>query len=783
MIRKVITTTACLLLAAILPYNSSMLSASASGAVGNRSQIEQKLSMIPVINSLLLYDRAVDPVQYQTVWESRGIGGGGGLFSPSISPHNPNELFMTTDMSSVFHSRDFGLSWDIVDFRVLQGGHRTNVRFTSDAKVLYAVHCSDELDYGTPVRSGDGGSTWSALSGDPTYNEVWFLDADPASSSRLIIASYDTVYFSDDSGQSFTQVYSADDLHIAGVFWDGSKIYIGTRLGLVVSDNSGQSFSLHAATGGPSTSEPMISMAGAKADGKTRLFAVTVESVWPGISAYDSIWSYTNIYRLDAGSSSWQSVGAGLPDPVHPVFVGMALNDSETAYVAGGNLDTYAPAVYKSSNGGESWTDVFMTENNANIITGWSGDGGDEGWWFGELALGFAVSPGDSSRVMITDLGFVHVTDNGGTLWRQAYVDSRDENPAGSQISRGGTYRGVGLQQTSCWWLHWSDSDTLTAAFTDISGMRSTDGGLSWTAGSYLGLDYNSTYHFEEQGGALYAAVSSVHDLYQSTYLTDSRIDSGEGAVLISRDKGASWELIHDFGHPVIWLAADPNDAATLYASVVHSTQGGIYVTRDLSRDSSATWTRLSAPSRTQGHPFVIEVLNDGGLVVSYSGRRDGSGAFTESSGIFYSDDDGATWQDRSHSNMYRWTKDVVVDPHDSTQNTWYAGVFSHWGTSNNEVGGVYKTKDRGVNWDRISDLYRVESVALDPENPDLMYVATEQQGLWKSENKKSATPSFSQIERYPFKHPTRVFFNPYNLKEVWSTSFGGGLRALLIDQ
>ena len=29
---------------------------------------------------------------------------------------------------------------------------------------------------------------------------------------------------------------------------------------------------------------------------------------------------------------------------------------------------------------------------------------------------------------------------------------------------------------------------------------------------------------------------------------------------------------------------------------------------------------------------------------------------------------------------MYYWTKDIVIDPNDASQNTWYAGVFSGWG-------------------------------------------------------------------------------------------------------
>ena len=55
-------------------------------------------------------------------WQSRGIGGGGAFFSPSISPHNTNLVYLATDMSGFFRSKDFGQSWTTMDFRRLQGG-------------------------------------------------------------------------------------------------------------------------------------------------------------------------------------------------------------------------------------------------------------------------------------------------------------------------------------------------------------------------------------------------------------------------------------------------------------------------------------------------------------------------------------------------------------------------------------------------------------------------------------------------------------------------------------
>ena len=88
--------------------------------------------------------------------------------------------------------------------------------------------------------------------------------------------------------------------------------------------------------------------------------------------------------------------------------------------------------VFKTTNGGQAWQPVFQTTNNQNIQTGWSGYRGDEDWWYGEYALGFTVAPTNPDVAIITDLGFAHVTTDGGASWRQMYVASDDENPAGT---------------------------------------------------------------------------------------------------------------------------------------------------------------------------------------------------------------------------------------------------------------------------------------------------------------------------------------------------------------
>ena len=686
---------------------------------------------------------------------------------------------MATDMTSVYHTEDSGRTWHALPFTELRGGIESQVRFSSDPMVLFGIRLADDLR--TPVKSIDGGLTWSALAGDPTSGEVYSLWVDPASTQRVLLSSYGELFFSDDGGLSFSSVWSASDLHIAGVLFDGQSIFVGSQVGLLVSTNGGVTFTAAAVTGIP-PDEAIVSFAGARTGAMTRFWAVTLGSgdVWPLVTGSE-FENFRAVYRLDWGDAAWSEVATSLPSSDRPFFVAAAPDTVDTVWLAGGSTSTYAPIVYRSSDGGDSWASVLLTAGNANVTTGWAGSGGDTDWWWGEFALGFAVSPADSDRAIITDLGFAHLTTDGGVTWTQAYVDPDDANPMGSPTPKGRAYRGVGVEDTSVWWLHWATNETIIAAFTDIRGIRSTDGGLSWASGFSQGLPHNSTYHIVEHPGtgALYGATSSVHDLYQSTYLADDRIDGGEGGIVISVNDGESWDVLHAFGHPVIWLAFDPADSDTLYASVVHSSAGGIYVTHNLNQGAGASWSRLAEPPRTEGHPLILRVLNDGGLVVSYSGRRDGSGAFTESSGVFFSDDGGSTWSDRSDGGMIRWTKDVMIDPDDPTQNTWLAAVFSHWGHYPNEVGGLYRTTDRGLNWNRISDAYRVESCFVDPNNADQAWMTTEAAGLWHSDDFQSATPTFSLVEDYPIGHPVRVFPGPVGTDQLWVVSFGGGIHAL----
>ena len=113
--------------------------------------------------------------------DRRGIGGGGALFSASISPIDKNEIYLSCDMSELFHSKDFGNNWTFVHYNQIQSNNtRSVVRFTNDPKIQYTINWSGN-DVATPVRTNDGGENWKKLNNDPTNGEAFTLWADPHS--------------------------------------------------------------------------------------------------------------------------------------------------------------------------------------------------------------------------------------------------------------------------------------------------------------------------------------------------------------------------------------------------------------------------------------------------------------------------------------------------------------------------------------------------------------------------------------------------------------------------
>jgi len=725
-------------------------------------------------------------------FQARGVGGGGALFFPRVNPANDNEFYVSCDMSQMFHTTDFGQHYDQIPFQQLAAsGANSTYEWTNDPNVAYCNH--NDGNNGYPVRTMNGGISWQPLPGhDPNDEAVYRMASNYQKPNQLLLNYYGDIFISNNFGTSFQLVKHAANngvgLIMGGTFFDGENIYIGTNEGVFRSTNGGTSFALMP-TSGLSAGQVIWSFAAGKSGGTTRFACISADAgdVYNGVMPWE-YWGFAKgMYVMDNASGVWQSKALGIDfNNDFVMYVGMAWNDANTIYLGGSDGSLNAPLVMKSESGGTGWEKIFKTTNNTNIYTGWSGHGGDKGWSWGEACFGITVAPFNAQKVMFGDFGFVHVTDNGGLLWTQAYVNHFSENQYGLPTPKKKNYASIGLENTTSWQLHWHNQDEMLAAFSDIGMIRSTSAGGYWGF-SYSGIAVNSVYRIVESPAhnLIFAATSGIHDMYQSTRLADAQLDANDnaGKVFFSQNGGSDWQLLKDFGHPVFWLAKDPNQAV-LYASVIHFGGGGAAMKGGVWRNNfGPDWTQLPAPPRTEGHPASIVVLNDGKVACTFSGRRNGTGQFTASSGVFLYDPTTNTWADRSHPDMHYWTKDLVLDPSDPTQNTWYVGVFSGWGGAPNGKGGLFRTTDRGLNWAKLtgSQFDRVTSLTFNPQNPQQAYLTTETQGLWVSNNMNAPAPNWDVVGTYPFRQPERVFFNPYKPSEIWVTSFGNGLKVAQI--
>ncbi|HUZ77993.1 MAG TPA: sialidase family protein [Chloroflexota bacterium] len=207
-------------------------------------------------------------------------------------------------------------------------------------------------------------------------------------------------------------------------------------------------------------------------------------------------------------------------------------------------------------------------------------------------------------------------------------------------------------------------------------------------------------------------------------------VATAHGVSTLERSgRGAPWSVTSTALaelHPSS-LLIDPASGA-IYAGI-HD--GGLY----FSGDDGATWQRR-AHGLSIEHVFSLRLLNGPTRAVL---------AGTEPVSLFKSEDQGQSWTElpavHQVPNMEKWTfpgpphiahtKSVAIDPRDTRR--MYLGV---------EQGGLLKTEDGGASWREIDSYYTpqdmwyrdIHQIALRPSQPDELFMTTGI-GFYRSED------------------------------------------------
>lgn len=776
-----------------------------------------------------------------TQFTSVGVGGGGYYGAPSVSPTNPNDFYIATDMGAMYQTTDGGQDWTTLNpFQSQIGGtYYQPVQFTNDPNTLYANN-------NVPMKSADGGATWAPIT-DPAGSGNWIsqLFSDTNNSNNVVISANNTIFLSTDGGNSFGAVAGpsgsgapitlnlpADNqqLYVAGLYSaaPNDALYLATNGGLLIgtptgNSNSPYSWSLSTAGGLPSGTS-IWSFAGATQGGTTRLYAI----LWSDASVnvqdhdFDGMSTYAGTYSLTIGQSSWTALAAvpqGDPGQTDtPAYIATDPSNLNVIYQGGTNSSWGAPLVWKSTNGGQSWTQTIQWSNNGNIQTGILGISNDFPWYWGGSVSGISVSAANVNDVVITTNFGAFSTTDGGAQWTSIL----QQNPQADGSSAAGMAYVSSNNDTSNWGVNFVNSTTMVAGYSDISAEVSTDGGTSWALSSYdnqPNVVYGSVT--DPYNGTVYEAGGYYHDLFQQWNTGD--VSGGDGGIYASTNNGQSFTLIHDFGSTATSVALDPSDPThnTMYVTLVdsdtanpnnpnnpsfYSGLGGVWVTNDLSDGANAKWYQLNQPTVAWGpaageaanhHAYTVNVLNNGEILVTFA-REDSE---VDQAGVFLGKvtwNNGvptATWTDVTPNDgsstpdaARTWAMDLTIDPTDPTQQTWYLGSYILDHAEADSSRGLWRTTNGGQTWTLIlgqtaSDPYGPANPAklgvfggyVDPATGEL-YVGTPGDGLWYSADPTAASPTFQQVTAFPFSNVTRVSFNPYNSSQVWVSTFGDGL-------
>jgi len=627
-------------------------------------------------------------------WQFAGPTNVGGRISDiEFDPSDGDVVYAGAATGGVFKSTDTGLSWASIfdDQAALSCGDLA--LDPNDTETIYvgtgeANGGHNNFPGGGLYKSTDGGATWQ-LQGLEESASIGRVVVDPAAPERVFVAAVGS-YFAPTPQRG---LYLSED---GGDTWG---------LSLFVSDSTG-----------------CVDVALDPTDPN-----VVYAAMWERVRRTDSSHLYgptSGLYRSTDGGDSWLELGAGLPDPDLEQIgrIGIALHQADPSIVyALYNDGADYVGLYRSSDGGDIWSDADPAKRLANAGAGFS-------WYFGQVR----VHPPDPDIVYVLDVAFSRSTD-GGVNWPIMYG-----------------YDGPEILHVDHHALAFHPQNPSYLVEGNDGGINiSSNGGQSWSKVASLpvtqfyeiGLDAQRPerlYGGTQDNGTLRTTSGAVDDwehifggdgFYVNVSADDYRTIYAEAQFgwlgkTVNDARDWDYDVLHGVSpfEPTNWstpVVIDPSSSSTLY-----------YGTDRVYRSTNAagSWTAISGdlsdgvPGTRLGTVTTIAVAPTDPAVIW---------AGTDDSHVWVTSNGGASWSDVSAPLPRRWVTRVAVDPSDdSVAYVAFSGLKWH-----DPEPHLFKTTDLGASWIDVSDnlpSIPINALAIDHEDPGAVFVGTDA-GAWVS--------------------------------------------------
>lgn len=371
----------------------------------------------------------------------------------------------------------------------------------------------------------------------------------------------------------------------------------------------------------------------------------------------------------------------------------------------------------------------------------------------GGPVFGLAVAPDDPDVVYAGTLAGVFKSTDGGQTWALASRGLLLQGAAVFQdaIAPGGVLyvsTGLGVFKTTDGAQTWvSVSSGLpgpaqTLAVDPGSPQRvwagvgrgrvylSTDGGASWSLRK-KGLPNGPVTQLTVSPDGVRVFAATSRGFFRS---------SDQGLTWLSSTGFRRQALINEF-------VIDPEDPATLYAA----TTQGFY----RSRNRGEVWNRVAK------NMFPLSVSQ-----VAIQGDRLYASVFNE--GIFISSDGGTTW-----APVREQPEDTLFTALAASPDTVFAGTIGA-----GHPGGVYRSLDHGMSWEAARKglaALLVSAVAVDPSNPDVLFVAAGKAGAFRSVDRGATWEHLDlNVGELLFFYASDVLVDPSDSSKVYVANVSG---------